>query len=197
MYLVYKTFQGRNLSKIFGGILENWWFYKYILIISELYSVLFFSKNYFRHQKSLVFVLFSFFWNLKFLGNFEICNIILSLTLFCNFNCPGFRLFAHSPNAQKYLCWAKSLNPEQLKLQNSVKDKVLILLLKNYLKIPPNHEVQPFRTQCYHVDELRTSQCFVYGFYLWTNQKWKKKYSQFIDSVDVLPCALPCATQLF
>ena len=25
MYLVYKTFQGRNLSKIFGGILENWW----------------------------------------------------------------------------------------------------------------------------------------------------------------------------
>ena len=25
MYLVYKTFQGRNLSNFFGGILESWW----------------------------------------------------------------------------------------------------------------------------------------------------------------------------
>ena len=31
MYLVYKTFQGRNLSNFFGGILENRWFHKYIL----------------------------------------------------------------------------------------------------------------------------------------------------------------------
>ena len=31
-YLVYKTFQGRNLSNFFGGILENWWFHKYIIM---------------------------------------------------------------------------------------------------------------------------------------------------------------------
>ena len=37
MYLVYKTFQGRNLSNFFGGILENRWFHKYILTLSDLY----------------------------------------------------------------------------------------------------------------------------------------------------------------
>ena len=36
MYLVYKTFQGRNLSNFFGGILENRWFHKYILTLSDL-----------------------------------------------------------------------------------------------------------------------------------------------------------------
>ena len=30
MYLVYKTIQGRNLSNFFGGILETWWFHKYL-----------------------------------------------------------------------------------------------------------------------------------------------------------------------
>ena len=39
MYLVYKTFQGRNLSNFFGGILENRWFHKYILTTSDLYKM--------------------------------------------------------------------------------------------------------------------------------------------------------------
>ena len=29
-YLVWIIFQGRHLSNFFGGILENWWFHKYI-----------------------------------------------------------------------------------------------------------------------------------------------------------------------
>ena len=37
IYLVFKTFQGRNLLIFFGGILENRWFNKYILILSDLY----------------------------------------------------------------------------------------------------------------------------------------------------------------
>ena len=37
MYLAYKTFQGRNLSNFFGGNLENQWFHKYILTLSDLY----------------------------------------------------------------------------------------------------------------------------------------------------------------
>ena len=36
-YLVWITYQGRNLSNFFGGILENWWFHKYILTSSDLY----------------------------------------------------------------------------------------------------------------------------------------------------------------
>ena len=36
MYLVYETFQGRDLSKNFDGILENRWFLKYILTLSDL-----------------------------------------------------------------------------------------------------------------------------------------------------------------
>ena len=36
MYLVNKTFQGWNLSKISSGILENQWFHKYILTLSYL-----------------------------------------------------------------------------------------------------------------------------------------------------------------
>ena len=36
-YLVWITFQGRNISKKFGGILENRWFHKYILTLSDLY----------------------------------------------------------------------------------------------------------------------------------------------------------------
>ena len=35
-YLVYKTFQGRNLPNFFDGILENQWFHKYILTVSDL-----------------------------------------------------------------------------------------------------------------------------------------------------------------
>ena len=38
-YLVWITFQGRNLSYIFGGILENRWFHKYILTSSDLYKM--------------------------------------------------------------------------------------------------------------------------------------------------------------
>ena len=36
-YLVWITFQGRNLSNFFGGNLENWWFHKYIPTPSDLY----------------------------------------------------------------------------------------------------------------------------------------------------------------
>ena len=36
IHLVYKTFQGRNLSNFFSGILENRWFHKYILTLSDL-----------------------------------------------------------------------------------------------------------------------------------------------------------------
>ena len=36
--LVYKTFQGRNLSNFFGGILENREFSKYILTFSDFYQ---------------------------------------------------------------------------------------------------------------------------------------------------------------
>ena len=39
MFLVCKTFQGRNLSKIFGDILEIQWFHKYILTLSDLYNL--------------------------------------------------------------------------------------------------------------------------------------------------------------
>ena len=35
-YLVYKIFQGRNLSNFFSGILKNRWFHKYILTSSDL-----------------------------------------------------------------------------------------------------------------------------------------------------------------
>ena len=35
-YLVWITFQGRNLSNFFGSILENWWFHKYIMTSSDL-----------------------------------------------------------------------------------------------------------------------------------------------------------------
>ena len=38
MYLVYNTFQGRNLSNFSSGILENRWFHKYILTLSDLYT---------------------------------------------------------------------------------------------------------------------------------------------------------------
>ena len=38
MYLVYKTFQGRNLSDFFGGILENQRLHRYILTLSDLYE---------------------------------------------------------------------------------------------------------------------------------------------------------------
>ena len=36
IYLVYKTFQGRNISNLFGGIFEIRLFHKYILILSDL-----------------------------------------------------------------------------------------------------------------------------------------------------------------
>ena len=36
MYLAHKTFQGRNLSNLFGAILDNRWFHKYILTLSDL-----------------------------------------------------------------------------------------------------------------------------------------------------------------
>ena len=36
MYLVYKIFQGRNLSNFFGDSFENRWFNKYILTLSGL-----------------------------------------------------------------------------------------------------------------------------------------------------------------
>ena len=36
IYLVYKTFKGRNLSIFFRGILENQWFHKSILTLSDL-----------------------------------------------------------------------------------------------------------------------------------------------------------------
>ena len=32
-YLVWINFQGRNLSNLFGGILENWWFHKTAVIL--------------------------------------------------------------------------------------------------------------------------------------------------------------------
>ena len=35
-YLVWITFQGRNLSNLLGSILENWWFHKYILTSTDL-----------------------------------------------------------------------------------------------------------------------------------------------------------------
>ena len=41
-YLVWMNFQCRNLSNFFGGILENWWFHKYILTSSDLYRIVWF-----------------------------------------------------------------------------------------------------------------------------------------------------------
>ena len=40
MYLVYKTFNGKNLANFLGGILENRWFHKYVLTLSNLNWVL-------------------------------------------------------------------------------------------------------------------------------------------------------------
>ena len=45
-YLVYTTFQGRNLSNLFGGILKNRWFHKYILTLSDLYYMSSWTKEF-------------------------------------------------------------------------------------------------------------------------------------------------------
>ena len=51
VYLVYKTFQGRNLSNFFGRILENQWFSKYFQILSDLYWLLIAHYDFFEHQQ--------------------------------------------------------------------------------------------------------------------------------------------------
>ena len=55
MYLDYKTFQGRNLSNFFGGILENLWFHKYNLTLSDIYNCLMmdFYFDFFFNAKTL------------------------------------------------------------------------------------------------------------------------------------------------